>query len=68
MRYMCVCVYVCMYTYTHNWMLLGSKNEWNKAICRTWMDLEIAVINEIRQTEKDKYMISVICGVKRRYK
>ena len=32
------------------------------------MDLEIAVINEIRQTEKDKYMISVICGVKRRYK
>ena len=30
----------------------------------TWMDLEIIILNEISQTEKDKYcMISLICGV-----
>ena len=29
----------------------------------TWMDLEIITLSEISQTEKDKYMISLICGV-----
>ena len=28
-----------------------------------WMDLEIIVLSEVNQTEKDKYhMISLICG------
>ena len=27
----------------------------------TWMDLEIVTLNEIRQTEKDKYMLSFTC-------
>ena len=30
----------------------------------TWMDLEIIILREVNQTEKDKYhMISLICGI-----
>ena len=30
----------------------------------TWMDLEIIMLSEVSQTEKDKYhMISLICGI-----
>ena len=31
----------------------------------TWMDLEIIVLSEVSQKEKDKYhmMISLICGI-----
>ena len=30
----------------------------------TWMDLEIVILSEVSQAEKDKYhMISLICGI-----
>ena len=30
----------------------------------TWMELEIAILSEVSQKEKDKYhMISFICGI-----
>ena len=30
----------------------------------TWMDLEIVILSEVNQTEKDKYhMISFKCGI-----
>ena len=30
----------------------------------TWMDLEIVILSEVSQTERDKYhMISLICGI-----
>ena len=30
----------------------------------TWMDLEIAILSEVSQTQNDKYhMISLICGI-----
>ena len=29
----------------------------------TWMDLEIVILSEVSQTDKDKYMISLICGI-----
>ena len=30
----------------------------------TWMDLEILILSEVSQSEKDKYhMISLICGI-----
>ena len=32
-------------------------------IAATWLDLEI--LSEVSQTEKDKYMISFICGIKK---
>ena len=28
-----------------------------------WMDLEIVILSEVSQTEKDKYMISLTCGI-----
>ena len=28
-----------------------------------WIDLEIVILSEVSQTEKDKYMISLICGI-----
>ena len=30
----------------------------------TWMQVEIIILNEVRQTEEDKYhMMSLICGI-----
>ena len=30
----------------------------------TWMDLEIVIVSEVSQTQKDKYhVISLICGI-----
>ena len=29
----------------------------------TWIDLEIVILSEVSQTEKDKYMILLICGI-----
>ena len=29
----------------------------------TWMDLEIIKLFEVGQTDKDKYMISLVCGI-----
>ena len=30
----------------------------------TWMDLEIVILSDVSQTEKDKYhIISLICGI-----
>ena len=30
----------------------------------TWMDLEIIILSELNQLEKDKYhMISLVCGI-----
>ena len=32
----------------------------------TWMDLELVILSEVSQTEKDKYhMISLICGIQK---
>ena len=38
------------------------KNE-NLPFVATWMDLEGIMLSEIRQTEKDICMISIICGI-----
>ena len=33
----------------------------------TWMDLEIIILSEVSQTEKDKYhMISILCGIQKK--
>ena len=29
----------------------------------TWMELEIVILSEVSQTEKDKYHIPLICGI-----
>ena len=28
----------------------------------TWMDLEIVICSEVKQTQEDKYMTLLICG------
>ena len=33
-------------------------------LAATWMDLEIIIVNEVNQREKEKYhMISPVCGI-----
>ena len=39
------------------------KNE-TMPFAATWMDLELIILSEVSQTQKDKYhMISFICGI-----
>ena len=42
--------------------LVIKKNE-IMPFATTWMDLEIVILSEVSQTEKDKYMLSLICGI-----
>ena len=51
------------YIYTMEYYSAIKKNE-IMPFAATWMDVEIIILNEISQTEKDKYhMISLICGL-----
>ena len=48
----------------YNGILLSHKKNEIMQIAATEMDLEIIILSEISQTEKDKYhMISLICGI-----
>ena len=54
---------VYIYTYTMEYYSDIKKNE-ILPFAAIWMDLEIIVLSEISQTEKDKYyMVSLICGI-----
>ena len=37
------------------------KKKKRMTFAATWMDLEMIILSEVRQTEKDKYHISLIC-------
>ena len=51
------------YIYTMEYYSAIKRNE-IMPFAATWMDLEIVILSEISQTEKDKYhMISLICGI-----
>ena len=51
-------------THTHKRMLLSHKKDQILPFAATWMDLEDIMLNEISQTEKDKYcMISLTCTI-----
>ena len=51
------------YIYTREYYSAVKKNE-IMAFAATWMDLEIILLSEVSQTEKDKYhMIPLICGI-----
>ena len=45
-------------------ILLSHKKDEIMLFAATWMDLEIITLNEVSQTEKDKYhLISLTCGI-----
>ena len=51
------------YTYTMEYYSAIKKNE-IMPFAATWMDLEIIILSEVSQMEKDKYhKISLICGI-----
>ena len=51
------------YTDTMEYYSAINKNE-IMPFAATWMDLEIIIISEVSQTEKDKYhIIPLICGI-----
>ena len=39
------------------------KKDEIRPFAATWMDLEIVIVSEVSQTEKDKYMIVLVCGI-----
>ena len=52
-----------IHTYTMEYYLAIKMNE-IMPFAVTWMDLEIIILNEVNQKEKDKYhMITLICGI-----
>ena len=51
------------YVYTREYYSAIKKNEIMPFAAR-WMDLEMIILSEVSQKEKDKYhMISLICGI-----
>ena len=51
------------YIYTMEYYSAIKKNE-IMPFAATWCDLEIIILSEVSQTEKDKYhMMSLICGM-----
>ena len=59
----CVCVCVCMCVCVMEYYSAIEKNE-IMPLAATCMDLEIIILSEVSQTEKDKYhMILLICGL-----
>ena len=50
--------------YIYNRILLSNKKNEIMPFAATRMDLEIVILSEASQTEKEKYhMISLICGI-----
>ena len=50
------------YMYTMKCYSAITKNEIMPFVA-TWMDLEIIILSEVSQTEKDKYMMLLMCGI-----
>ena len=52
------------HTHTHNGKLLSHKKNEIMPFAVTWMNLEIIILTEVSQKDKDKYyMMSLICRI-----
>ena len=64
---MCIYIYIYTHIYTHTYIyneILAIKKNEIVPFAATRMDLEIIILSEVIQTEKDKYhMITLICGI-----
>ena len=50
--------------HTYSGILFSHKRNEIMPFAATWMDLEMIILSEVSQTEKDKYcIISHICGI-----
>ena len=50
--------------YIYNGISFSHKKKEIIAFAATWMDLEMIILSEVSQKEKDKYrMISLLCGI-----
>ena len=56
-------IYICIHIHTMEYYSAIKKNE-IMSFAATWMDLEIIILSEVNQKEKDRHhMISLICGI-----
>ena len=62
-----VCIYIQIYIHIYGHLLhmdairLHHENEWNDDICSNMMNLDIIILSEVSQIEKNKYrMLSLI--------
>ena len=60
-RYIYIYIYIYIYM-SHNVILLSHKKEWNSAICNK-MDGVRRYYAKWNKSEKDKYCITLICGL-----
>ena len=65
---MCVCVCVCVckmcvYTYIHNGILLGHKNDTILLFATTWMDLEGIILSEIDKERQIPYDLTYMWNI-----
>ena len=59
-----MCVYIYIYICIYNGILLSHIKKEIMLFAVTWMDLEMIMLSEVSQTEKDKcHMISLIYGI-----
>ena len=47
----------------YNGILLSHKKDKIMPFAATQMDLEIVILSEVSQTKKDRYVISLVCGI-----
>ena len=54
-----------IHTHTHTCTMKYTSHKKNEImpLTATWMDLEIIILSEVSQKEKDKYHTSLMCGI-----